>query len=87
MTPRQETESYIAETEARIREQVDRIVRFEAIGKMEEARTARVLLGAMTDKRDALKLRLWVIDTAERRGITVEARPPGTPGVSRPIGR
>ena len=66
MTPRQETEGYIADTQARIREQIARISNFEATGRMEAARTARILLGAITDKLDALNLRLSAIKAGER---------------------
>lgn len=70
MRSRNETETHIAETKARIANQAVRIRAFEASGRKEEARVARVLLRAMTDKLDALQIRLNAILAAERTGIS-----------------
>lgn len=70
MRPREETESYIAETKARIVTQITRIRAFDAAGRTREARVARVMLGALADKLDALQIRLKAIFAAERTGIS-----------------
>ena len=66
MTAREETEQYIRETEARIVEQIARIRAFDASGRSHEAMVARNLLGAVTEKRDALRIRLRAIEAVER---------------------
>ena len=86
MTPRQETESYIAEAAARIKEQTARVHRFIVAGRDEEARAAQILLEAMTDKLHALRIRLSAIQAGERR--QGDTRSPeqigsGSVGVSR----
>ena len=70
MRSREETEGHIAETRARIDSQIARVKAFEAAGRTEEARTARILLGVLTDKLDALQIRLSAISAAERTGTS-----------------
>jgi hypothetical protein len=43
---------------------------FKAAGRTEEARIARILLGAMRDKLDALQVRMNAILAAERVGTS-----------------
>ena len=57
---------YIRETEARIVEQIARIRAFDASGRSHEAMVARNLLGAVTEKRDARRIRLGAIEAVER---------------------
>jgi len=66
----EQTAQNLHDTELRISRQITRIRQLERAGRLSDARHARELLAAITETRDALLLRLKVVDKV----TTTEAR-------------